>query len=201
MSYASQALRKPFLSPSLSSNLFSIKYIGVTEKGFSGACKQAHRKLLIIILFASLFTGFLPKSAAQPSADLLLARMGMQLIDTFSRPVKILSWESRDSLFSPYQLLLRESSLKYSKLNSDSLVRNLTTLWVYSDSAPNAQQEIYLQVSDTFLREQYAELKPLVFRKVLSSDKPFFFNQYLLPAAGMSLALLLVSGMFYFRSR
>jgi hypothetical protein len=56
-------------------------------------------------------------------------------------------------------------------------------------------------VSDTILRAQYAELKPLVFRKVLSSDKPFFFNQYLLPAAGMSLALLLVSGMFYFRSR
>jgi hypothetical protein len=201
MSYASQALRKPFLSPSLSSNPFSSKCIGVAEKDSSGACKQAHRKLLIIILFASLFTGFLPKSAAQPSADLLLARMGMQLIDTFSRPVKILSWETRDSLFSPYQLLLRESSLEYSKLSTDSLVRNLTTLWVYSDSVANAQQEIYLQVSDTILRAQYDELKPLVFRKVLSSDKPFFFPQSLLPAAGMSLALLLVSGMFYFRSR
>lgn len=138
---------------------------------------------------------------AQQTSDLILARMGMNLLDTFPQPIRLFSWNKEDSVFVPFQLYLNNAEIAYARLSADSFIRIVSAQWLYSDSSQNLSKIMFTIFTDSISRSQYFKLKPVVFRKEFTVEKPFLLNRIILPASGMLFALFLISGMFYFRSR
>lgn len=197
----SQTPKKQFLGYLITATLLLIQDIKKEKKTSPAALKQGRCKCLKIILFSCLYLAICPKMKAQMSADMILARMGINLLDTFSKPISLFSWNKRDSVFIPFQLYLSHAEIEYARLPTDSFVRSISAQWIYSDSIPKSGLCMISLFTDSISRAQYFKLKPVVFRKELFAEKPFFLNRFILPASGMMLALLLISGMFYFRSR
>jgi hypothetical protein len=54
---------------------------------------------------------------------------------------------------------------------------------------------------DSISGTQFRALKPKYFKTQLQYDSPNIFGKYILPGAALLAGVLLISGMFYFRTR
>lgn len=138
---------------------------------------------------------------AQVSSDLLLVKSALHALDTLSLPIKYFSWEDRDTLARHQEFYLKQSELQFGRISGDSLSRTLTVLWVYVDSTKQEPVRIPWQHFDSISGTQFRALKPKYFKTQLQFDSPFLLGRYVLPGVALMAAVLLISGMFYFRTR
>jgi hypothetical protein len=156
------------------------------------------------LIFIGFVSCFLIKGSvlkAQPSPEAILAASAIFLIDSVPGPIQYFSWENQDTLARHQEFYLAFSEMKYEKATADSLTRSLSVVWMYRDSTLSAPLAFPWHYSDRISRKQYRVLHPRYFKSQLQADSPFFFPAYVLPTAGILAGILLISGMFYFRTR
>ena len=138
---------------------------------------------------------------AQPTSDLLLVHSAINTLDTFSLPVKYFSWYNRDTLARHQEFYLKHSDLQFRKISGDSIFRQLEVIWVYFDSTNGTLIDFPSMCYDSISGTQFRALKPKYFKTQLQFDSPNIFGKYILPGAALLAGVLLISGMFYFRTR
>lgn len=181
------------LTPLWICTLVTIEIV-LPRSGNGHICKSLIYNLIVIIF--SVFPSFSP---AQPTADQLMARSAIQILDTLPFSVKKISWNTQDSSQEFHTLSLQYANLEYSKLNRSMITRTFCATWTYADSFHHLSfPTLY---ADTLLKSQYPALRPIIFRDQLPTDKPFTLQRYLLPGLGLSVSFLLISGLFYFRTQ